>query len=340
MRLNGVEMVDTTGWPTANFGNFDIVLPNNDTVILRIDADIIANWGSAPVGKFDVIGIGGQYDPSNPYTEEYQILPRKGSDIIRILPTLAITEVMPNSSHATVDGDWFELTNYGNSPIDLLNFSWDDADDVPGTRKVKTSLVIKPGESIIFLDEVTPDDDIWANSWRQLLNNLVVIAKDEVGGIGFSSLQESADEVNFYDEKGQKISSVSWSPGDVTLGISLQFDTTGASLGSSVNGVNGAYTSNGGDIGSPGNMAPVGIEEFMVNNITLYPNPATEKVFIQSGTREIKKVEVSSLTGKLLSKFETSEELIELKTASMVKGVYLISIEINGAKASRKLIVQ
>ncbi|MEQ9263058.1 MAG: T9SS type A sorting domain-containing protein [Owenweeksia sp.] len=340
IRLNGVEMVDTTGWPTANFGNFDIVLPTNDTVILRIDSDIIANWGSAPVGKFDVIGIGGQYDPSSPYTDEYQILPRGGDDIIRILPTVAITEVMPNSSHPSIDGDWFELTNYGNAPIDLLDFSWDDADDVPGTRKVKTSLVINPGESIIFLDEVTPDDDLWSNTWRQLLNNLVVIAKDEVGGIGFSSLQESTDEVNFYDDKGQKISSVSWGPGDVNLGVSLEFDTTGTLIGSSVDGVNGAYTSNSGDVGSPGNMAPIGLDEFLVNKVTLYPNPASNKVFIRTANHEVKNVQVSSLTGKMLYGFETSEELIELNTASMVKGVYIISIEIKGAKASRKLIIQ
>ncbi|HBF20675.1 MAG TPA: hypothetical protein DDW81_11300, partial [Cryomorphaceae bacterium] len=340
IRLNGVEMVDTTGWPSANFGNFNIVLPTNDTVILRVDADIITNWGKPPVGKFDVIGIGGQYDPSNPYTDEYQIQPRKGQDIIRILPKVAITEVMPNSAHPTVDGDWFELTNYGSDPIDLLDFSWDDSDDVPGTRKVKTSLVINPGESIIFLDEVTPDDSTWAYTWRQLQTNLVVIAKDEVGIIGFSSLQESADEVNFYDDKGQKISSVSWGAGDVSLGVSLQFDTTGAALGSSVNGVDGAYLSNSGDLGNPGNMAPIGLEEFMLNDITLYPNPASEKVFISTATHELKKVEIVSLAGQRISGFETADELVEFNTSSLSRGVYIISVEMNGAKASRKLIVQ
>ncbi len=340
IRLNGVEMVDTSGWPSTNFGNFDIVLANNDTVIMRLDSDIITNWGSAPVGKFDVIGIGGQFDASSPYTDGYQILPRGGDDIIRIIPSLAITEVMPNSAHPSLDGDWFELTNFGNVPIDLLDFSWDDADDVPGTRKVQSSLVIQPGESIIFLDEVTPDDDNWSNIWMQLPNNLVVIAKDEVGPIGFSSLQESADEVNFYDDKGQKISSVSWGAGDVSLGVSLQYDTTGTLLGSSVSGTNGAYTSTNGDIGSPGNMTPVGLDEFMANTITLYPNPATDKVFIETDTREIKTVVITTLTGKTVQSFNTSEVLIELNTDELVKGVYLVSIEMNGQRASRKLIVQ
>lgn len=341
IRLNNVEMVDTTGWPSANFGNFLIVLATNDTVTLRIDSDLITSWGPAPIGKFDVIGVGGQFDASSPYTDGYQILPRVGAEIIRKVVKLAVTEVMVSSNHSSpIDGDWFEVTNFGSTSLDLQGFSWDDDSKTIGKHEVSTTYTINAGESVIFLDAVVPEDTLWLNSWLQLANGLKVVTKDEFAPIGFSSLSSGGDEVNLYDDKGQTVSSVTWDASDITAGFSIQFDTLGNLTGSSVSGTDGAYTSVNGDVGNPGNNPPISIEEFLLNDVSLYPNPTTEKVSVSTNSTEVKTIVITSLTGKVISSFVSTDAVVEINVNTLPKGVYMISIEMGNAQASRKLIVQ
>ena len=341
IRLNGVEMVDTTGWPSANFGNFDIVLATNDTVTLRIDSDLFTNWGPAPLGKFDVIGVGGQYDPSSPYTDDYQILPRVGEEIIRFLPSVAITEIMPSSNHPSpINGDWFEITNFGTDPVDLDGFSWDDDSRDAGKHEITSSVVLGANESVVFVDIVAADEAAWLASWMQSTTGLRAYTKDDFGPIGFSSLSSGGDEVNLYDDLGQLVSRATYTGTDVSAGVSIRFGNDGNLLGLSVNNVDGAYTSGDGDIGSPGNLAPIGLEEFLLNNITLYPNPATEKVTISSETSELKEISISNLSGQALFQTSSTEANIDLDLSTLPKGVYIISIEMGSAKASRKLVIQ
>lgn len=341
IRLNGVEMVDTTGWPTANFGNFDIVLATNDTVTLRLDSDLFTNWGPAPLGKFDVIGVGGQFDPSSPYTDGYQILPRVGEEIIRFLASLAITEIMPNSNHPSpINGDWFEITNFGTDPIDLDGFSWDDDSRLAGRHEITSSVILNANESVVFASILNVDEAAWLASWMQTSTGLRVYAEDDFGPIGFSGLSSGGDEVNLYDDLGQLVSRATYTGTDVTAGISIRFGNDGTVLGLSVNNVDGAYTSDDGDIGSPGNLAPIGLDEFLLSNINLYPNPATSQVSIATGTIELKEVNITNLSGQVVYTSSSSDDTIELDLSELPKGVYMINIKMNDAQATRKLIVQ
>ena len=82
------------------------------------------------------------------------------------------------------------------------------------------------------------------------------------------------------------------------------------------------------------------MEEFLLNNITLYPNPATEKVTISSETSELKEISISNLSGQALFQTSSTEANIDLDLSTLPKGVYIISIEMGSAKASRKLVIQ
>ena len=110
--------------------------------------------------------------------------------------------------------------------------------------------------------------------------------------------------------------------------------------GSSVSGNNGAYTSISGDVGSPGNMPPISLEEFMLLDITLYPNPASEVVNITTESNAEKTVKVTTLAGKVVSAYSTSEKIIRLDVNNLITGVYVITIEMDNAKASRKLVIK
>lgn len=84
IRVASVYVADATQWPSVgSSANVDLVTPANDTITMRIDSDTDVDdlMTSAPAGFFDIYGIGGQFDSSNPFTEGYQILPRYVSDI-------------------------------------------------------------------------------------------------------------------------------------------------------------------------------------------------------------------------------------------------------------------
>lgn len=64
--------------PIANFptGNNSIdVTDGTTTFTMRIDADTDIPGTPAPIGAFNLTGVGGQFDNSSPYTSGYQILP-------------------------------------------------------------------------------------------------------------------------------------------------------------------------------------------------------------------------------------------------------------------------
>lgn len=83
-----------------------------------------------------------------------------------------------------------------------------------------------------------------------------------------------------------------------------------------------------------------GVNELAISGISLFPNPANGNVFIETQTGDTKTVKVIGLTGKVMKEFTTSDKRIEMNTFAWPKGVYLISVEMNGKHASRKLIVQ
>ena len=81
IRINNVR-VNTADWKVTGSGVNYILTDNTGSCEIRIDKDTnIANT-PAPTGTFDVIGLVAQYDPSSPYTQGYQLMPRFMEDII------------------------------------------------------------------------------------------------------------------------------------------------------------------------------------------------------------------------------------------------------------------
>ena len=76
-----LTIVDPLQWLNTGSG-FNVDVTNGtDTVQMRIDADVNIFGTLPPVGMFNLIGIGGQFDGSSPFDEGYQILPRYLPDI-------------------------------------------------------------------------------------------------------------------------------------------------------------------------------------------------------------------------------------------------------------------
>ncbi len=98
IQVQFVQLVDANEWTNSGFGFNVRIYSGTDTMVMRIDADVDLFGQSAPVGVFHVTGLGTQFDETNPYLEDYQIMPRYQQDI-DLLNSIAQPEMIIWSIH-------------------------------------------------------------------------------------------------------------------------------------------------------------------------------------------------------------------------------------------------
>lgn len=173
---------------------------------------------------------------------------------------LRITEVMGQASAgtaSTLNGDWWELTNFGSSPVNLLGYQWADSEDaLPSSdSNFFPSFTLNPGQSLIILEEDAYSKDAWRTMWG-ISSSVAILTEDEMGddatpeGDTFSGLSTTGDTVNFYSPAGGLLDTYTY--GAITRGVTFEINGVGADLGLSVVGENSAAFASNGDIGSPG----------------------------------------------------------------------------------------
>ncbi len=103
IKIENLSIKDPTEWK-GDGSSFNVTVTNGtDEFTMRIDNDVDLAVSAAPDYKFNLTGLGWQYDPSEPYFEGYQILPRYSSDLEEITPTIEINnnlkvKIYPNPS--------------------------------------------------------------------------------------------------------------------------------------------------------------------------------------------------------------------------------------------------
>jgi hypothetical protein len=339
VKFENMTMVDPTQWGSGSSGyNIDIT-NGNDTIVMRIDADVDLYGAPAPTGMFDVVGIGGQYDFSAPHFDGYQLLPRYQADIMTSTGVaavkLSISEIMAGSNSTAYNADWFEIHNYGDSAVDLNGYSWDDESEIAGTSTFP-AVTIQPGEAIVVLDDVAANKDAFLAEWKLYAGSVTIVANDELTG-SFPSLSQNGDAVFLYDANGAEMASGVYSA--ATAGFAVEFDTTGAFLGDAVDGTNGAYTSLEGDVGSPGNLTPnTGVDEASVIS-NIYPNPTTGSFTVNLASDISYEATITNMTGAaVFHKVGTGSVLeIDLDAA---RGTYVLRIRTAQGTAVQMIVLQ
>lgn len=176
---------------------------------------------------------------------------------VKELPRLKITEAMSQAIGRGFN-DWWELTNVGDEPVDLYGYRWDDEPSIiGGGPTINRQVIIQPGESVIFMENMTPETFIrwWGAS--NLPPNLQFIVYTANG------LNALKDEITVWnptatDDIYDLIDSVLFSTSP--LGASFWFDTNVCwstdcpECGKpSIEGQCGAFrAAESGDVGSPG----------------------------------------------------------------------------------------
>lgn len=204
IRLDNVTLVNPSQWPSVGAdANVDIEFGGN-IYTMRVDrhTDIAQNL-TAPTGRFNVIGIGSQFDASAPFTDGYQILPRSSADII---PLFAVTfrvnmaneTIDPNGPH--VAGEFRDHNNDG-YPENFTNSQWFSSgnpmvQDSANPNLYFTTIYLQ-SDSIEYKflngnqwgqDELLTTGSICTKTTGQFINRIVGISADTIlGDVCFES---------------------------------------------------------------------------------------------------------------------------------------------------------
>jgi predicted extracellular nuclease len=171
---------------------------------------------------------------------------------------IAITEWMYSPQGGP--GENFELTNVGNSPVDLTGWSQDDNTRNPGAHLLTDFGILQPGESAIGTEG--SDAAAFRTYWN-LPSSVKVIAYGSQDNIGRS------DEINVYDNVGALVDQLTYSDqtigGPRTQGISANIalanlfqNRADLAVASTIGDSYLSYGGGGGsgDVGNPGVYTP------------------------------------------------------------------------------------
>ncbi|MFZ4721168.1 MAG: lamin tail domain-containing protein, partial [Ilumatobacteraceae bacterium] len=177
----------------------------------------------------------------------------------RKVPSVFVSEVWPGGSSSAYAADWFEVTNFGVTAVDMTGWRMDDNSNSPvGSVALNGVTTLAPGQSAIFIETALPATvDAFKAAWF----GTNVPAGLQIGtysgsGVGLSA---TADEVNLFEPGAtpRRFTGVSFG----TSTANTTFDNAAAALTlttPSVVDVNGAFRSfNGIEVGSPGTTDPV-----------------------------------------------------------------------------------
>lgn len=169
---------------------------------------------------------------------------------------LAITEIHSNPSVngiPAIHADWWELTNFGPAPADLSGYRFNDSSGGLSAGAVTIeSLVIAPGESVVFVDSISPDD--FRQWWGPALPLGLQVFTYATNGIGLSS---SGDALRLWTPAATRdldtVDSVDFGATGTNSSTFIYDPVSGAMSARPVEGLDGAFAAaDNGDVGSPG----------------------------------------------------------------------------------------
>ena len=182
--------------------------------------------------------------------------------------TVSITEVASWSSSTTsVAADWFEITNYGTTALDITGWKVDDNSNLFTAALPLTGITsIAPGQSVIFLETSATNAATIIANFKSTWFGINPPANLQVGSYTGASigLSSSGDAVNLYDANGNLKANVVFGAATTNYSFNNAAGLNNATITLlSQIGVNGAFAAINDlpQIGSPGNVGKLIISE-------------------------------------------------------------------------------
>lgn len=182
--------------------------------------------------------------------------------------TVSISEVAPwSSGNSLVGADWFEVTNNGNTVLDITGWKIDDSSKSFASALALNGITsIAPGESVIFLETSASNSATVIANFKSAWFDTNVPANLQVGSYTGSGagLSTGGDEVNLFDAGGNLKSNVTFGVATTNKTFNNAAGLTNtAILTLSQVGVNDAFAAknDANQIGSPGTTGKLFISE-------------------------------------------------------------------------------
>lgn len=174
---------------------------------------------------------------------------------------LAITEVAPwSSGNSPVAADWFEITNFGSTAVDITGWKVDDSSNSFGAAVALSGITsIGAGESVVFIEGASANANFLSTWFGSNAPAGLQIGSYSGAGIGLST---GGDALNLFTAAGVLVTRVDFGASPASAPYA-SFDNAAGAAGITLTqlsavGVNGAFlAAAGGEIGSPGSVGVV-----------------------------------------------------------------------------------
>ncbi|RFC55000.1 endonuclease [Brumimicrobium aurantiacum] len=80
--------------------------------------------------------------------------------------------------------------------------------------------------------------------------------------------------------------------------------------------------------------------DFVENNLSIFPNPSNETVYVQLNSVQIDVVEVMDMTGRKVGSFTTENQFVKVDVSTLNSGTYLLNINTEKGNLVERIIVQ
>ncbi len=182
VRVDSATIVSGS-WPNSGSdSNLDIMDPSGSTMTMRIDKDTDVDENAQILGYFNLQGIVGQYDSSEPYDEGYQVFPRFYTDFEQIGdPSPQITDIVRDPASPTpADDVTVSATIIDNVSVESasLNYIVDDNVEVvtamtAGDDNLYTGVIPAQAANAVISYTVSATDDLGGVSTSEPLTYVV-----------------------------------------------------------------------------------------------------------------------------------------------------------------------
>jgi hypothetical protein len=193
----------------------------SDSFDMVIDSETDIDGKPAPIGFFNVTGIGAQLDATSPYTSSYRIMPRRMTDIVNlVVPVFNFTSATSSAkeNRDSTDGFTLQCANLAsNQQITLYIKGGTASRNVDYQSNISRMFILTPSAPSLVVKSKLNDDAtvelnetiIWVirdNSWGTVIGpdslHTVTIIDDESNSILENAL---AAKIKVYPNPAQDI---------------------------------------------------------------------------------------------------------------------------------------